>query len=276
MTAQVAPREWWERPPFIRETLELYCDDPRHGERRRVAVFGLADAPEGRREEFRFMDGREHDPAVCTGGCVFGGGPCYRRTFWAVRTPLSGEMRKAYRDLEAAGEMRPDLLDALDRARRSMIHRDVKVTGHAGNAQANGEAAMSYIWVLPTATELVEPVGERDPYCHPLWGDGYAGRHTRYWYQYAPRNGQISSLRTSGPKVHYMPKDRREDRPLMYREGMGLLCEVCQRQDRSFKGRNAYRVDVTEARLYDLLDTARAEGCTELSLRGLRQLNSRG
>lgn len=276
MTAEVAPREWWERPPFIRETLELYCDHPRHRERHRVAVFGLADVPEDRLGEFRLAEDRAHDPAVCTGGCVAGGGPCYRRTFWAVRSPVSGEMRKAYRALEAAGEMRPDLLDALYGAQYRLSQRDVKITRHAGNVQAGGEAALSSVWFLAIAADLGKPVNKRDPYCHPLWGDGYAGRHTRYWYQYAPRNGQIAALQAPGPEVRYLPQDRREDRPMMYREGLGLLCEVCQRQERSVKGRNTYRVDVTEARLYDLLDTARAAGCTELSLRGLRQLNSRG
>ena len=270
MTAEVAPREWWERPPFIRETLELYCDHPRHRERHRVAVFGLADVPEGRLGQFRFAEDRAHDPAVCTGGCVAGGGPCYRRTFWAVRTPLSGAVKKAWRSYEAEGASRPELADAVQRAYGEMQLRDAKILEHTGDGQAATSAHRTAMFWTANLFDLLKPVAERNPYSQPVWGD------TRYRAQYAPYVSQVAALHAPGPKVRYMPQDRREDRPMMYREGLGLLCEVCQRQERSVKGRNTYRVDVTEARLYDLLDTARAAGCTALSLRALRQLNSRG
>ncbi|RBO85363.1 hypothetical protein DE149_11315 [Micrococcus sp. KT16] len=276
MTSETAPREWWEHPDFIGPTITVYCDDPRHrGTHRAVATFGLAEVPTHRIGEFRHRRGEAHDRGRCSGTCWTPEDWCHRTHFWAVRTPLMGELRHVLERIEQAGELtEPGLLDALYLAHGRQVQRDAQVVSHAGNVQATGEVPLAHVAWIAVAREMTEPWAQRDPYYHPLWGDGYAGRNTRYSYQYAPRNSQVAALHAPGPRVHYMPRPDREEWPIMYRQGIGLVCDRCQRQERSTKGRNSKRVDVSHARLYVLLDRAHAEGVRELPLHVLRRMNS--
>lgn len=262
--------DWWERPPFILDTLTVVCDHPPHKRPRTLATFGLAEVPERRAGEFRYAERGPHGPWD-TGSCCGDDWQCYRRTFWAPRTPLTSEALAMYREIERAGEYPPGTLDRLDTAHARMVRRDSRAATHAGNAQADGEVALAHRHWTTIAMELTRPVGERSPYYHPLWGEGFAGRPTRYWYEYQSRNAYMASLGTGrDPRP---PGHDRELLPLMYREGIGVVCDVCQRRKRSTTGGQSARLDVTNARLYELLDRVHQAGGKRVSLQTLVRLN---